>query len=94
MVGYVAALVSLPLTPVRSLHPFGSAYVGAYPLDYGEAFAFSNILYPLYRPPSLRLGYRLRGTRGAYPVPLRPERGRVRCYLVARREYRVLARQT
>jgi len=70
MVGSVAALTSLPLTPVRSLHPFGSAYVRAYPLYYREAFAFSNILYPLHRPPSLRLGYRRCGVRGAYPVPL------------------------
>ena len=29
-----------------------------YPADYRPAFAFSGILYPLARPPSLRSGYR------------------------------------
>lgn len=29
-----------------------------YPADYGPAFAFSGILYPLARPPSSRSGYR------------------------------------
>ena len=35
---------------------------------YRAAFAFSGLFYPLRRPPSLRLGYRLRGACGAYPV--------------------------
>ncbi len=39
-----------------------------YPPYYRATFAFSGIFYPLRHPPSLRLGYRLRGARGAYPV--------------------------
>ncbi|HLA09522.1 MAG TPA: hypothetical protein VJ023_02825 [Pyrinomonadaceae bacterium] len=39
---------------VGYLLPWGKPY----PFYYGTAFAFSGILYPLRRPPSLRLGYR------------------------------------
>ena len=39
-----------------------------YPPYYRATFAFSGLFYPLRHGPSLRLGYRLRGARGAYPV--------------------------
>jgi hypothetical protein len=61
-------------TPVGSLHPFElgiSTLRWPYPPHYRTAFAFSDILYPLRLPLSLRSGYHSPngcGAHRAYPV--------------------------
>ena len=55
----------------RKWAPFRVGYLRMmrpYPSDYRTAFAFSDLPYPLCRPPSLRSGYRRSGAHRAYPV--------------------------
>jgi hypothetical protein len=54
----VGSRPSLSLAPVGSPLPFGMGQsLKPSPSHYRRAFAFSDFLYPLSRPPSLRLGY-------------------------------------
>src|SRR5262249_53227119 len=58
-----------------------------YPPRYRAAFASSDLVYPLLRPPSLRSGYHRGGEHRAYPVVDGEESGSVRLESVPRWEY-------